>query len=185
MNSIPPPHQSTWCFLHAYARVNMQHVEILSQCQIDGIESYLMKSQLRWAGHVDRMDNTRLPKILLYSQLEQPTRPMGRPLLRYKDKLRANISTLKFGERSWEDLASSRSEWRSSCFNKIKTFEKGRTQQMETDRKNRKCRPEDSTVNTNFVCDVCNKRCKSKAGLTSHRRSHIQRSTAHHSSNDN
>lgn len=159
--------------------------EILSRCQIDGIESYLMKSQLRWAGHVVRMDNSRLPKILLYGQLESPMRPMGRPLLRYKDKLKANISTLKLGERSWEDLATSRSEWRSSCFKKIKSFEKERNQQMETDRKNRKCRPEDSTINANFVCDVCNKRCKSKAGLTSHRRSHNQRPTAHHSSNDN
>ena len=59
--------------------------EVLSRCHISGIEAFLMKAQLRWTGHVIRMNDKRLPKIMLYSQLDKATRPEGRPLLRYKD----------------------------------------------------------------------------------------------------
>ena len=37
------------------------------------IESILKKRQLQWAGHIVRMDDERLPKILLYGQVQQET----------------------------------------------------------------------------------------------------------------
>ena len=145
--------------------------EILTKCQIPGMEAILMKSQLRWAGHVVRMDNDRLPKVMLYGQLEKYQRPMGRPLLRFKDKLKANISSLQL-EKRWESLCLERTEWRSSCHKGISRFEKERLQQMVTDRRNRKVAPEQSSVGTTFVCQTCGQRCKSKAGLSAHMRKH-------------
>ena len=128
-----------------------------------------MKNQLRWTGHVIRMSDDRLPKIALYGQLDGVTRPMGRPLLRYKDKLKANVSTLHLSD--WEKIAKDRPKWRSACHNAVTNFEKERLEKMLVDRTNRK-NPEKSTISTNFICDTCGKRCKSNAGLTSHRRSH-------------
>ena len=41
-----------------------------------------------------RMDDTRGQKLLLYSQCSLGSRNIGRPFLRYKDRLKANIKTL-------------------------------------------------------------------------------------------
>ena len=97
--------------------------EVLSRCQISGIEAFLQKSQLRWTGHTIRMENSRLPKILLYGQIGNAPRPEGRPLLRYKDKIKANLSSLKVPLTNWEQLAQNRSEWRGLCNQHVTNFE--------------------------------------------------------------
>jgi len=51
----------------------------------------LMTAQYRWVGHVTRMDDTRLPKIIFYSELEHGTRSRGGHLKRYKDMLKMNM----------------------------------------------------------------------------------------------
>jgi hypothetical protein len=45
--------------------------------------------RLRWFGHVQRMEENRNPKIILYMNLES-TRPKGRPRNRWQDELREN-----------------------------------------------------------------------------------------------
>ena len=64
------------------------------------------------------MDNSRLPKVLLYGQLANAKRPPGRPLLRFKDKLKANIASMKI-PNLWEKLALKRTEWRSLCYKHV------------------------------------------------------------------
>ena len=43
--------------------------EVLEQAGIISIEAMLLETQLRWAGHVSRMEDHRLPKIVLYEEL--------------------------------------------------------------------------------------------------------------------
>ena len=64
------------------------NTEVLSRCKIPGIESFLFLHRLRWAGHLMRMENKRLPKKLLLSELADGARSIGRPLLRYKDTIK-------------------------------------------------------------------------------------------------
>jgi len=40
------------------------------------------------AGHVCRMEDNRLPKQVLYSELPNASRPTGRPKLRFRDVLK-------------------------------------------------------------------------------------------------
>ena len=59
---------------------------------MEDIEILLVRSRLRWLGHVSRMEDDRPVKSLLYGELTEGTRPVGRP--RYKDTCE---STLKCG----------------------------------------------------------------------------------------
>ncbi|KAL8570481.1 hypothetical protein ACOMHN_034516 [Nucella lapillus] len=66
-----------------YYRVS--NVKVLLQAQMPSIDALLTQSQLRWSGHLVRMQDSRLPKQLFYGELTRGHRPRGRPKLRYKD----------------------------------------------------------------------------------------------------
>ena len=55
------------------------NVEVLEKAEIPSIEAMLLRSQLRWAGHVHRMEDHRLPKITLYGELASGQRNRGAP----------------------------------------------------------------------------------------------------------
>jgi len=52
----------------------MANIAVLERCEINGIESILMAAQFRWISYVIRMDNNRIPKRIIYSQLAHGTR---------------------------------------------------------------------------------------------------------------
>ena len=60
-----------------------------------------MKERLRWLGHVLRMKDDRLPKILLFGQPSWATRKAGRPCLGWEDVINKN---LKLMGTSWEGV---------------------------------------------------------------------------------
>ena len=45
------------------------NIEVLQRAKITGIDYMLTQQQLKWVGHVTRMDERRLPKQVLYDQL--------------------------------------------------------------------------------------------------------------------
>ena len=58
--------------------------KILELSKLDSIEAFVMQMNLRWSGHVSRMDDSRIPKGLLYGELAIEKRKRGgeRPDLR-------------------------------------------------------------------------------------------------------
>ncbi|KAI8500865.1 hypothetical protein Bbelb_216830 [Branchiostoma belcheri] len=61
------------------------NVEVLERAGILSIEAMLLKIQLRWAGHVSRMEDHRLPMIVLYGELSTGQRNREAPKKRFKD----------------------------------------------------------------------------------------------------
>ena len=70
--------------------------EVLHSAGSLSIHTILMKSQLRWAGHVVRMPDHRLPKHLLYGELQQGRRTQGGQRKRFKDTLKASLKSLQY-----------------------------------------------------------------------------------------
>ena len=52
-------------------------VEVLRRANTVSVEALITVSQLRWAGHVRRMANSRLPKAVFYSELRQVKKNHG------------------------------------------------------------------------------------------------------------
>ena len=65
--------------------------EIFKRAQLPSVEVTILQHRLRWAGHVMRIDPSRLPWIILYGKLNEGTRPHGRPKLRYEDQLKCSL----------------------------------------------------------------------------------------------
>ncbi|KAI8515737.1 hypothetical protein Bbelb_065500 [Branchiostoma belcheri] len=68
------------------------NVEVLERAGILSIDATLLNIQLRWAGHVSRMEDHRLPKIVLYGELSTGHRNRGAPKKRFKGSLKKSLS---------------------------------------------------------------------------------------------
>ena len=82
----------------------------------------VMKSCLRWVGHIVRMDDGRLPKQLFYGEMWEGKRSVLKPK-RFKDTIRYY---LKQSMDQWEVMASDRREWRKLIHKSIESFENSR-----------------------------------------------------------
>ena len=74
--------------------------QILDRAGVPDIEMIVRKMQLRWAGHVARMSDNRIPKQLLFGELTIGTRAVGRPLLRWKDSLKDTLKNQTSPQRT-------------------------------------------------------------------------------------
>lgn len=150
------------------------NIDVLERSKMTSIEATLLKTHLRWAGHVARMDNTRLPKITLYSELSSGGRTVGAPKKRYKDQLKRHLKVAKINEANWFTLAADREGWRRTIIQASKEFEAHRRETIEEKRqarKNRQRAPRDAQpANPTLSCTRCGRTCLSRIGLISHQR---------------
>ncbi|KAI8519286.1 hypothetical protein Bbelb_025430 [Branchiostoma belcheri] len=104
----------------------VSNLEILDRAETISIEALILKAQLRWTGHVIRMDDTRIPKQLLYGELCQGKRKRGRPQKRFKDCIKENIKYADIPPKQLEKQAQDRCGWRSLTKLAQENFEKTR-----------------------------------------------------------
>ena len=74
----------------------------------------MLQVQLRWAGHVTRMEDVRMPKVVFFRELQEGKRDRGAPRKRYKDQLKRQLAQAGISHQSWQQKASGRDSWRSS-----------------------------------------------------------------------
>ena len=71
------------------------------------------KRWLDWLGHVARMDEDRMPKLMLSGWLPQHY-PQGGPWRRWRDVPRCDLKAIAMSDENWYDAALSRMSWRET-----------------------------------------------------------------------
>ena len=133
---------------------------VLERCEIEGIEALLIKGQLRWAGHLTRMEENRIPKALFYGELVGGQRSRGGQHKRYKDVLKYNLKACDIPIETWERQAHNRPESRNACCVGIERFERCRIEQLQETRIARHAAQNQPVPNTDYVCPDCQRHCR-------------------------
>ena len=141
----------------------VSNVEVLRRANMESVEATLAATQLRWLGHVARMDESRIPKKILYGELAVGKRRRGGQKLRYKDVAKRHLKAMDLDVDSWEDQAADRGRWRSSLYNGKQVIHRKMVAAAEL-RHYRRHNPGDNT------CSVCGRTFHSERGLLQHQR---------------
>ena len=157
-------------------RDKVPHTEILRRTGCVSLENILNRNLLRWVGHVVRMDDTRLPKQLLYGELSEGQRSAGGQMRRYKDIVKKTLRACHMEPTSLEDQASDRQQWRTLTKSGLAVFEEDRIRWLN-ERRERRHR-ETLPTGPDHPCPECGRRCGSRIGLVSHLRAHQRRREA-------
>ena len=95
---------------------SISNADIMERTGISSIDSYVSLRQLRWAGHVARMDFSRLPRKMLSSWVTN-RRPRGAPRMTYGRGIRKALKKAGIALNEWSTLAQDRLLWRERIKN--------------------------------------------------------------------
>ena len=91
---------------------------IREQLGVESVLVFIERSQLRWYGHVMRMEDRRYP-LKYYNWRPEGRRPVGRPRKRWRDAINEAVTergtTLNLVEET--EMYDDRSEWRNFAGN--------------------------------------------------------------------
>lgn len=146
--------------------------EVLDRANLTSIEATILKTQLRWTGHVIRMDSQRIPKQVFYGVLASGSRKQGRPKKRYKDQLKANLKWTGLKPKELEPAADDRVTWRALTKKAASSLEDDRRRRQAAARERRHRAAAAPPPTTGVSCPHCNRLCASTFGLRSHMRAH-------------
>nr|VZI40152.1 unnamed protein product [Spirometra erinaceieuropaei] len=111
---------------------------VLERTGILSIYAILRQIQLRWSGHLVRMDDERLPKRLFYGDVATGSRRQGGQIRRYKDTLKSSLKRLQINPTNWEQLALDRPTWRRTVKTGAAIYEVNRIAAAKKKREARK-----------------------------------------------
>ena len=148
--------------------------EILKRSGLAHVETLIMQQRLRWPGHIKRMDDSRIPKTVLYSETQDGSRKLGRPLLRYSDNSKRDMKLFDMNIETREECALQHSLWREKVTTETKKYDQALLQRKEMHRQKRKQVQTSRNADDDdaYICEHCNKRCSSRIGVYSHMWTH-------------
>ena len=92
---------------------NISTATLEQRLGLDSFDTYFHRRQLRWLGHLARMDYARLPRRMLSSWVPHP-RPTGAPHMTYGRNIKKALRDFNIDQRTWFNLAADRSAWRET-----------------------------------------------------------------------
>ena len=75
----------------------------------ENIVKWIKGQRISWLGHLERMEEDRMPKKIFTQELEG-TRRKGRPRKRWKEEVERDLQEL--GVRRWRALVADRKKWK-------------------------------------------------------------------------
>ena len=143
--------------------------EVLEKALCPSLESMITTAQLRWADHLVRMDDVRLPKRLFYGELASGKRPQHKPRKRNKDGLKSNLKDADIDVDTWELTAVDRDVWRELVKTGCGSLHAKRLGRTKLKRALRKGSPENLPCDhANWIWETCRRVRLSKAGYVNH-----------------
>nr|VZH98596.1 unnamed protein product [Spirometra erinaceieuropaei] len=163
--------------LRRILRLNWQDripdTDVLERTGMLSIYSMLRQMQLRWSGHLVRMDDERLPKRLFYGDVATGSRRQGGPTRRYKDTLKSSLKLLQINPTNCEELACDRPAWRRAVKTGAAIHEANRIAAAKAKREARKSqlRPVSKAAAQLLpTCPRCKRTFRARIGLVGHLR---------------
>jgi hypothetical protein len=80
-----------------------------SQLGGNAIVKWIKGQRISWLGHLERMEEDRMPKKIFTQELEG-TKRRGRPRKGWREEVERDLQVL--GVRRWRDLVTDRTKWR-------------------------------------------------------------------------
>jgi len=78
----------------------------------ENMVKWIKGQRIRWLGHLERMEEDRMPKKIFTQELEG-TRRRARPRKRWKEEVERDIQVL--GVRRWRELVADRKKMERHC----------------------------------------------------------------------
>ncbi|BHF75576.1 hypothetical protein SprV_0501867700 [Sparganum proliferum] len=155
--------------------------DVLERTGILSIYVMLRQIQLRWSGHLVRMDDERLPRRLFYGDVATGSRRKGRPIRRCKYTLKSSLKRLQINPTNWEELALDRRTWRRTVKTAAAIYEANRIAAAKVKREARKSqvRPvRNADAQPLPTCPRCQRTFRARIGLVGHLRINCASRTA-------
>ena len=156
---------------------HIPNVEVLRRANMSSIEATLTASQLRWTGHIIRMNDRRLPKTVFHGELAKGKRLRGGQRLRYKNVVKRHLKATHIAVDHWETLAQDRQKWRQVIHKEKSHIEEKISQKYQHDHNIRNGFPDASAPV--IFCVNCGRGFTAQIGLISHRRAKHMDETLH------
>ena len=140
--------------------------EVFKRASLTSIESILLQVQLRWAGHVTKMEDVRMPGAVFFCELQEGKRDHGVPSTRHKEQLKRQFAQAGINHQPWQQEASDRDSWRWSVKKASHKFEAEKHEAAKERRRTQKERVASQLSSAHIVvCPKCSRVCASRIGL--------------------
>ena len=83
--------------------------EVEEMSKGENIVKWIKGQRISWLGHLERMEEDRMPKKI-FTQVLEGTRRRGRPRKRWKEEVGRDLQVL--GVRRWRELVADRKKWK-------------------------------------------------------------------------